>query len=339
MTFAVFARSIPRVTSPFYLTFVGYPFSSKLDRLIPVLHFGTMNPKLLSVYLLFVCQSQLLTAEATANETVILWTTVSPNGTYALAGPKTISNSSDSDKAAAHGEREAQLLIVNLQTNKPVLDLSGFATRDFAQLDPTDASSTHSFCAWAPQESLLLVVNALDPLACLQVDLPEGRVSDIGSTLVAAVTRITKRSTTRKTSYSARSAPVSIIDAHFISSHEFYVTANIDSGPGSDARRVDLYFQINAGHSLVFERSEPYPNPNQPIGASILASRQVERLYQTLRGVVNEDDRLLLTMEQQSWLGGRDLLDNYEDRVVFAQTRIAELRQRLKEAIQKKSAE
>ena len=118
------------------------------------------------------------------------------------------------------------------------------------------------------------------------------------------------------------------VDVHFISARECYVTVNIDFSSGSDARRVDLYFQVNAsGNSLVFERSEPYPNPNQPLGASILASRQVERLYQTLRGVLDEDDRQLLTMQQQSWLGGRELLDNREDRVAFVQTRVAELRQ------------
>jgi hypothetical protein len=96
---------------------------------------------------------------------------------------------------------------------------------------------------------------------------------------------------------------------------------------------------ITGGNALVYERSEPYPNPNQPLGASILASRQVERLNQTLRGVLNEDDRQLLTMQQQSWLGGLESLDNYGDRVAYAQMRIAELRQRLKEALQKKTAE
>jgi hypothetical protein len=298
-----------------------------------------MNPKLLPVYLLFVCQFQLFT-EATASESVILWSTVSPSGTYALARPKTISTSSDSDKGAANSKPATELSIVNLQTKEPVLDFSGFGATDFVPLDPVDASSTHWFCAWAPQEDHLLVVNALDPLACLQVDLPDGHISNVGSTLVAAATRIANGLTTRKPSYSARPAHLSIIDVHFISSRECYVTVNIDFSSGSDARRVDLYFQVNAsGNSLVFERSEPYPNPNQPLGASILASRQVERLYQTLRGVLNEDDRQLLTMQQQSWLGGRELLDNYEDRVAFVQMRVAELRQRLKEALQKKSAE
>jgi hypothetical protein len=298
-----------------------------------------MNPKLLPVYLLFVCQFQLF-AEATANETVILWNTVSPSGTYAFAHPKTISTSSDSDKAAANGKPATELSIVNLQTKEPILDFSGFGATDFAPLDPLDASSTHWFCAWAPQEDHLLVVNALDPSACLQVDLPDGHVTNVGSTLVAAATRVANGPTTRKPSYSAPSPHLSVIDAHFISANECYVTLNIDSGSGSDARRVDLYFQINAGgNSLVFERSEPYPNPNQPLGASILAGRQVERLYQTLRGVLNEGDRQLLTMQQQSWLGERELLDDYGDRVAFAQTRIAELRQRLKEGIQKKSAE
>ena len=298
-----------------------------------------MNPKLLPVYLLFVWQFQLF-AEATGNESVILWSTVSPSGTYALALPKTILTSSDSDKGAANSKPATELSIVNLQTKEPVLDFSGFGAPDFVPLDPVDASSTHWFCAWAPQEDHLLVVNALDPLACLQVDLPDGHISNVGSTLVAAATRIANGPTTRKPSYSARSAHLSIIDAHFISSRECYVTVNIDFSSGSNARRVDLYFQVNAsGNSLVFERSEPYPDPNQPLGASILASRQVERLYQTLRGVLNEDDRQLLTMQQQSWLGGREFLDNYEDRVAFVQMRVAELRQRLKEALQKKSAE
>jgi hypothetical protein len=298
-----------------------------------------MNPKLLPVCLLFVCQFQLF-AQATANETVILWSTVSPSGTYALAHPKTISTSNDSDRAAANRKSATELSIVNLQTKQPVLDFSGFKATDFAPLDPVDASSTDSFCAWAPQEDHLLVVNAMDPSACLQVDLPDGHVSSVGSTVVAAATRITKGLMTNKTGNSARPPDLSIIDAHFISSRECYVTVNIDFGSGSDARRVDLYFQVNTGgNSLVFERSEPYPNPNQPLGASILASRQVERLYQTLRGVLDEDGRQLLTMQQQSWLGGRELLDNYEDRVAFAQIRIAELRQTLKEALQKKSAE
>jgi hypothetical protein len=300
-----------------------------------------MNPKLLPVCLVFVFQFRLF-AEATANDAVILWSTVSPSGTYALARPKTDSTSSGSDRAAANNKPATELSIVNIQTKQPVLDFSGFKATDFAPFDPVDASSTHSFCAWAPQEDHLLVVNALDPLACLQVDLPDGRVSKVGSTLVAAATRIASGPTTRKTSNSAQPAHLSIIDAHFISSRECYVTANMDSGSGSDARRVDLYFQVNAGgNSLVFERSEPYPNPNQPLGASILTSRQVERVYQTLRGVLNEEDRRLLTMQQQSWLGVSrpEWFVNYEDRVAFDQMRLAELRQKLQEALQKKTAE
>jgi hypothetical protein len=54
-----------------------------------------------------------------------------------------------------------------------------------------------------------------------------------------AATRIASGPTTRKTSNSAQPAHFSIVDAHFISSHECYVTANMDSGSGSDARRVD----------------------------------------------------------------------------------------------------
>jgi|ERR1700678_3171420 hypothetical protein len=298
-----------------------------------------MNPKLLPVYFLFVCQFQVF-AEATPNETVILWSTASPSGTYALAHPKTISTSSDSDKGAANGKPGTELSIVNLQTKEPILDLSAFGATDFAPLDPLDTSSTSWFCAWAPQEDHLLLVNALDPLASLHVDLPDGHVTNVGSTLVAAATQVANKPTTRKPSDSARSPHLSLIDAHFISAHECYVTVNIDSGSGSAARRVDLFFQLNAGdNSLVFERSDPYPNPNQPLGASILASRQVERLYQTLRGVLDEGDRQLLTMQQQSWLGGSELLANYEDRVAFAQIRIAELRQTLKEALQKRSAE
>jgi hypothetical protein len=41
-------------------------------------------------------------------------------------------------------------------------------------------------------------------------------------------------------------------------------------------------------------------------------------------------------MEQQSWLGVRDSLENYEDRLAFAQTRIAELKEKLQEELQKK---
>ncbi|MBV8224442.1 MAG: hypothetical protein JO232_04550 [Verrucomicrobia bacterium] len=294
-----------------------------------------MNPKLLPVFLLFLCQLQLL-AEGTPNQSLILWSTVSPSGTYAVARAKEESIGKDDDHAAATGTATTELSIVNIQTQQPVLGFSGFKATDFAPLGLVDGSVAHSFCSWAPQEDHLLVVSVLDPLTCLQVDLPDGRVSNVGSTLVAAATRIAKGRTTRKTDRLSQPANFSIIDAHFISSDEVYVTVSIDSGSASEAR-VDLYFQVNAhGNSLAFERSEPYPNPNQPIGASILAGREVEHLYQTLRGILNQEDRQILTMEQQSWLGGRELLTNYEDRVAIAQTRIAELRERLQEEMQKK---
>jgi hypothetical protein len=291
-----------------------------------------MNPKFLAVYLLLLWQLQLF-ADAKANQ--ILWSTVSPSGTYAVARSELDSRSKDADKWPVNGDSATECSIVNIKTEQPVLSFSGFKVADFAPLGLGD-SLIHSFCAWAPQEDHLLIVDALDPLACLQVDLPDGRVSEVGSTLAAAVTRIAKGTATRKTGNLAQPTHFSITDAHFISSNECYVTVNIDSSSGSGAP-VDLYFQVNAGdNSLVFERSEPYPDPSQPIGASILAGRQVEHLYQTLRGVLNEANRQILTMEQQSWLASRELLDNYEDRVAFAQTRVAELKQKLQEELQKK---
>jgi hypothetical protein len=291
-----------------------------------------MNRKFFAVYLLLLWQFQLF-ADAKANQ--ILWSTVSPSGTYAIARSESDSTSKDDDKAAINGDPATQFSIVNIQTQQPVLGFSGFKAADFAPLGLGD-SLIHSFCAWAPQEDHLLIVDARDPSACLQVDLPEGRVSEVGSTLAAAATRIANARTIGRTGHSAHPTHFSITDAHFISSHECYVTVNIDSSSGSGAP-VDLYFQVNAGdNSLAFERSEPYPDPNQPIGASILAGRQVEHLYQTLRGILNGANRQILTMEQQSWLGARDSLGNYEDRLAFAQTRIAELKQKLQEQLQKK---
>jgi hypothetical protein len=291
-----------------------------------------MNPKFLAVYLLLLWQLQLF-ADAKANQ--ILWSTVSPSGTYAVARSELDSGSKDADKWPVNGDSATECSIVNIKTEQPVLGFSGFKAADFAPLGLGD-SLIHSFCAWAPQEDHLLIVDALHPLACLQVDLPDGRVSEVGSTLAAAVTRIANGRATRKTGHVAQPTHFSITDAHFISSNECYVTVNIDSSSGFGAP-VDLYFQVNAGdNSLAFERSEPYPNPDQPLGASILAGRQVEHLYQTLRGVLNEANRQILTMEQQSWLGARETLDNYEDRVAFAQTRIAELKQKLQDELQKK---
>ena len=291
-----------------------------------------MNQKLLPFYLLFLWQLQSF-GDAKANQ--ILWSTVSPSGTYAIARSESDSTSKDDNKAAISGDPATQFSIVNIQTRQPVLGFSGFKAADFAPLGLGD-SLIHSFCAWAPQEDHLLIVDARDPSTCLQVDLPEGRVSEVGSTLAAAATRIANARTLRRTSHSPQPTHFSITDAHYISSYECYVTVNIDSSSGSGAP-VDLYFQVNAGdNSLAFERSEPYPDPNQPIGASILAGRQVEHLYQTLRGLLDGANRQILTMEQQSWLGARDSLGNYEDRLTFAQTRIAELKQKLQEELQKK---
>ncbi len=291
-----------------------------------------MNQKFLTIYLLFLWPLQLF-GDAKANQ--ILWSTVAPSGTYAIARPESDSTLKDDDKTAINGDLATQFSIVNIQTQERVLGFSGFKAADFAPLGLGE-SLIHSFCAWAPQEDHLLIVDALRPLACLQIDVPGGRVSDVGPTLAAAATRIANARTVRRTDHSAHPTHFSITDAHFISSHECYVTVNIDSSSGSGAP-VDLYFQVNAGdNSLVFERSEPYPDPNQPIGASILAGRQVEHLYQTLRGILNEANRQILTMEQQSWLGVRDSLGNYEDRLAFTQTRIAELKQKLQEELQRK---
>jgi hypothetical protein len=290
-----------------------------------------MNQKFLAIYLLFLWQLQLF-ADAKANQ--ILWSTVSPSGTYAVARSESDSRSKANDKSTVNGDPAMEFSIVNIQTMQPVLGFSGFKAADFAPLGLGD-SLIHSFCAWAPQEDHLLIVDALDPSACLLVDVPDGRVSEIGSTLAAAV-QIANARTKRRTGHSAHPTQFSITDAHFISSHECYVTVNFDSSSGSGAP-VDLYFQVNAGdNSLAFGRSEPYPDPSQPIGASILAGRQVEHLYQTLRGVLNGANRQILTMEQQSWLGARETLSNYEDRVVFSQTRIAALKQKLQEELQKK---
>jgi hypothetical protein len=292
-----------------------------------------MHPKFSAVHLLLLWQVQLF-SDAKANQ--ILWSTVSPSGTYAVARPELDSTPKDNGKAALSGDPAKEFSIVNIPTQQPVLDFSGFEVAEFAPLGLADDSSIQAFCAWAPQEDHLLIVNALDPSACLQVDLPDGRVSGVGPALAAAANRIANQRTTRKSNHLAQPIHFSIIDAHFISSHECYVTMNIDSGKSPEAR-VDLYFQVNAGgNSLVFERSEPYPNPNQPLGASILAGRQVEHLYQTLRGILDEPNRRILTMEQQSWLGAREYLGNYEDRVVFSQTRIVELKQKLRQELQKK---
>jgi hypothetical protein len=125
-----------------------------------------MNPKLLPVYLLFVCQLQLF-ADARANEFLILWSTVSPSGTYALARSKTPSTSEENDKAVSSGDSGTELSIVNIQTRQPALDFSGLEAPDFAPLSLVDDSVTDSFCAWAPREDYLLIVNALDPSACL----------------------------------------------------------------------------------------------------------------------------------------------------------------------------
>jgi hypothetical protein len=291
-----------------------------------------MNQKFLAFYLLVLWQLQLF-ADAKANQ--ILWSTVSPSGTYAVARSELDSRSKGNDKSIVNGDFAKEFSIVNIQTMQPVLGFSGFKAADFAPLGLGD-SLIHSFCAWAPQEDHLLIVDALDPSACLLVDLPDGRVSEVGSTLTAAASQIENARTIRMAGHSAHPTHFSIIDAHFISSHECYVTVNIDSSSGSGAP-VDLYFQVNAGdNSLAFERSEPYPDPSQPIGASILAGRQVEHLYQTLRGVLNGANRQILTMEQQSWLGARETLSNYEDRVVFSQNRIAALKQKLQEELQKK---
>jgi hypothetical protein len=291
-----------------------------------------MNPKFLPVSLFLLWQLQLFPV---ANANQILWSTVSPSGTYAVARPELDSTSKDNGKAAVYAEPAAEFSIMNIRTQQPVLGFSGFAATDFVPLGVADASSIQAFCAWSPQEDHLLIVNALDPSACLQVDLPDGRVSEVGSTLAAAATRIANGRTVHKSSHLAQPIHFSICDAHFISSHECYVTVNIDPVSGS-GKRVDLYFQINTGgNSLAFERSEPYPNPDQPLGASILAGRQVEHLYQTLRGVLDEANRRILTMEQQSWLGARDSISDYEERVVFAQTRIAELKQKLLREFQK----
>jgi hypothetical protein len=159
-----------------------------------------MNAKFLAIYLLSLWQLQLF-ANAKANQ--ILWSTVSPSGTYAVARPELDSAPKETGKAAVNADPAIEFSIVNIQTQQPVLDFSGFGAADFAPMGFADDSSMQAFCAWAPQEDHLLIVNALDPSACLQVDLPDGRVSKVGPALAAAATGIASGRTNHKSSHSA----------------------------------------------------------------------------------------------------------------------------------------
>jgi len=230
---------------------------------------------------------------AVADEPAIVWQTASPNGRYALAADLT-------------GET-ARLCVVSLVSGQKVLELTppiavpGKAVADVA-------GSLVVAWSWDENEALVGLTGSDHP-GYFWLDLVNGKVTDRTAVFSRALGK----------------QQAALVDAHFINKDALYVT----SKSAASGKSWDLYFRITGPSEVRYERREPTPDERAPLGESILLARKIERLYQALRGTLNETDRLALTAEQQSWLAEREVLSEPEERLPFERDRYTELNHRL----------
>jgi hypothetical protein len=231
---------------------------------------------------------------AVGGEPAVLWQTASPNGRYALA---------------VDFEEPARLCVVSLLSRQKVLEL----TPPITVPDKTRTVSEigkEFVVAWSWDENQGLVgLTGSDHPGYFWLDLVNGKV--INRTAVFGRTLGKQQST--------------LVDAHFISKDALYVT----SKAAASGKNWDLYFRITGRNEVRYERREPTPDDQAPLGESLLLARKIERLYQALRGILNETDRLALTAEQQSWLAEREVLAEPEERLPLERDRYTELNNRL----------
>ena len=225
------------------------------------------------------------------NEPAIVWQTASPNGRYALAADFT-------------GET-ARLSVVSLVSGQTVLELTPPIAVPGKALADVPGSLVVAR-SWDENEGLVGLTGSDHP-GYFWLDLVNGKVIDRTAVFSRALGK----------------QQVALVDAHFINKDALYVTSK------RSGKSWDLYFRITGPNEVRYERREPTPDERAPLGESILLARKIERLYQALRGTLNENDRLALTAEQQSWLAEREILSEPEERLPFERDRYTELNHRL----------
>ena len=233
---------------------------------------------------------------AVADEPAIVWQTASPNGRYAMGADLT-------------GETP-RLCVVSLVSRQKVLELTPpIAAPAKAKAVGDVAGSFVVAWSWDENEGLVGVTSSDHP-SYFWLDLVNGKVID----------RTTVFSRTL-----GKGQETTLVDAHFISKDALYLTLK----RAASGKSWDLYFRITGPNAVRYERREPTPDARAPLGESILLARKIERLYQALRGTLNETDRLALTAEQQSSLAEREVLTEPEERLPFERDRYTELNHRL----------
>ena len=232
---------------------------------------------------------------AVADEPAIVWQTASPNGRYAMGMDLT-------------GEAP-RLCVVSLVSRQKVLELTPpIAVPAKAKAVGDVAGSFVVAWSWDENEGLVGVTSSDHP-SYFWLDLVNGKVIDRTTVFTRALGK----------------GQATLVDAHFISKDALYLTLK----SAASGMSWDLFFRITGPNEVRYERREPTPDARAPLGESILLARKIERLYQALRGTLNETDRLVLTAEQQSWLAEREVLTEPEERLPFERDRYTELNNRL----------
>jgi hypothetical protein len=232
---------------------------------------------------------------AVADEPAIVWQTASPNGRYVMGMDLT-------------GEAP-RLCVISLVSRQKVLQLTPpIAVPAKAKAVSDVAGSFVVAWSWDENEGLVGVTSS-DHSSYFWLDLVNGKVIDRTTVFTRALGK----------------GQATLVDAHFISNGALYLTLK----SAASGKSWDLYFRITGPNEVRYERREPTPDARAPLGESILLARKIERLYQALRGTLNETDRLALTAEQQSWLAEREVLTEPEERLPFERDRYTELNNRL----------
>ena len=245
----------------------------------------------------------------------ILWSTVSPDGKYAIAW------ATSNPEAAPDPEDEPNPVsnwLVEIATSKKIADLPGlhFWWSTHEALD-------HYFLdtVWSDDSRYLLILlnqhfSLHDTTIMVQLaDIAAGEATDLTDPIDDAIKKLNKN---YNSSY--------FVNPWFVAADRFLLVG--DTGK----REYDFYFQFaKAGQTLKLAKAVPTDTESES------SDRYLNREYRKLRGLLSADEQKALVEEERAWLVKRDAIKSAKEKEAFMTERGNELQERAYKIVDQKS--
>jgi Lysozyme inhibitor LprI len=266
----------------------------------------------------------------------ILWKTISPDGRYAMAWATTASED-DLPAPADHDQNPVSNYVVETASGNVIMQIPD------GHYWETDHQPNHYDFepAWSPDYThLIAVYNGRWSFDLVVIaDLKQGRVWNVGDKLAADFRRHLRATAGPAYLRTQDKLAISFSSPWFLAPGRFCVRADAEVPKSAEDREFQnlLYFGLrNPGDSLVFEKAEKVPGDQDFAGSFLLADRELNRTYQTLRALLPAEERQKLVAQQRAWLRQRDAITDARRRVTFVSDRRQELEALLEKVIAEK---